>query len=532
MLPFKTSIYVTTVLWSLLQPALGLEITRDVVFNDPLIDMDVTVDAGFGVSFLSQGSVPISMENNDVANNGVFCLGISKFGTISSGTITNNGQMFLQAKNVGTTQALQATTLINNNFLTFFDNAPVNLSITESFINKGLIYFNYAQDEITIEGPPDGIVNDGVINLYAATYVFISGIVGTGCIILNQANLQEIDVSKPFNQTIYAQRNVPWIHLIGKQLPDSIIVLRSDLWQTQTLELLLGPANNKQAPAYTYNNITGILNMTISKGSFVLDVGPSLNTTLFTSGSCYQTTTDFYPCLGIMANSQAEEPSNCKTNIDINQSSDSLCPRELTLPKPLTTKASYDYNSITKIVSYETTLASDGLPSTVTTTEYFIPSFTLPSPYTTTLVNGGKTITEVVSYFTTTGYISQLPELTTLPFVGTTTRTLSDPFSIPPPYTSTLTEDDMTVSEIISYYSTTGSDGEPATGTTTSTLTATIYITTTVTDYLMGTTHITRDHTSQGTWASLTTYSTEIETYIIRASPTGTGVETLSTISN
>ena len=90
----------------------------------------------------------------------------------------------------------------------------------------------------------------------------------------------------------------------------------------------------------------------------------------------------------------------------------------------------------------------------------------------------------------------------------------------------------MTVSEIISYYSTTGSDGEPATGTTTSTLTATIYITTTVTDYLMGTTHITRDHTSQGTWASLTTYSTEIETYIIRASPTGTGVETLSTISN
>ena len=73
--------------------------------------------------------------------------------------------------------------------------------------------------------------------------------------------------------------------------------------------------------------------------------------------------------------------------------------------------------------------------------------------------------------------------------------------------------------------------GKPATGTTTSTLTATSYVTTTVTDYMMGTTHITRDHTSQGTWASSTTYSTEIETYAIRAFPTEAGVETISPTS-
>lgn len=104
MLLDRIIIYVVGILYSLLQTALSLEITRDAVIDEPLIDTDVTVDAGFGVSFLSNGSTPISMDGN-IANNGVFCFGLPKFGTISSTTITNNGQMFLQAENFGTSKS-------------------------------------------------------------------------------------------------------------------------------------------------------------------------------------------------------------------------------------------------------------------------------------------------------------------------------------------------------------------------------------------------------------------------------------------
>ena len=205
---------------------------------------------------------------------------------------------------------------------------------------------------------------------------------GTGCIVLNEDSDLKFDVSKPFNQTIYVENGSPWFYLIGKQLPDSIPVLRAASWQSGGISILIGPPDTGEAPAFDYNNITGIVNMTVSSGSYLVDIGPNMNSTLFRPAECYPNPTITYPCLGIKADTETEEPSNCKTNIDINQSSDSLCPRQLTLPEPLATKASYDGNTITKIVSYETTLASDGLPTTINTTEYFIPSFTLPSPYT------------------------------------------------------------------------------------------------------------------------------------------------------
>ena len=261
MLFYKSSIYVSTLLCFLMHPALGVEITRDVVFNVPLLDMDVTVDAGFAVSFLSQGSVPISMENGDIANNGVFCLGNSNFGTISSGTITNNGPMFLQAENVERTQALQATTLINNNFLTFYGGGAVNLSITESFINKGLIYFNFPDNPITIEGPASGIVNDGVIDIYftGQATISISSIVGTGCVVLNQGNFPAFDLSKSFNQTIYVEDGYSWIRFFGKQLPDSIPVVRAADFSNGRIMIVVGSAETTpERPTFIFNNITGI----------------------------------------------------------------------------------------------------------------------------------------------------------------------------------------------------------------------------------------------------------------------------------
>ncbi|CCC70380.1 hypothetical protein NCAS_0E03100 [Naumovozyma castellii] len=528
MLFCKYTLYVVGALYSLAQVAHGIEVTRNVVFSDSLIDTDVIVDTGFGVSFLSQGSVPISMDG-DITNNGVFCLGLTKFGTISSDSITNNGQMFLQTENFAGSKDFQATNLLNNGFLSFTRNSFGSISITGSFINKGVVYINYPSDSVVLEGPTGGIVNDGVIEVYGGLTPYnisFSNIVGTGCTYLDDSYryLQLFDLSKPFNQTIYAKTSFAQLSFTGPQLAESIPVIR--LPPDSFAYLLVGPQLSEY-PTYTYNNVTGMLNLTVPTGSFIFDVGPNL--AQYYEAIC-NTDKVATPCMQIKSNSNAEMPSNCQASIDVDKVTTNLCPIQKALPAPLTTKASYQSNTITKIVSYETTLDTDGLPSTLITTEYFIPSFSLPSPYTTTITNGLLTQTEVVSYFTTTGYLPNLPELTTLPYLGTTTSTISVPFLIPHPYTSTFTDLNMTVSEIISYYSTTGSDGKPATGTTTSTLTATSYITTTTTDYPMGTTHITKDYTSEGTWSSSVTYSTAVETYIIKILSTGTGIETLSTI--
>ena len=150
MLFCKYTLYVVGALYSLAQVAHGIEVTRNVVFSDSLIDTDVIVDTGFGVSFLSQGSVPISMDG-DITNNGVFCLGLTKFGTISSDSITNNGQMFLQTEDFAGSKGFQATNLLNNGFLSFTRNSFGSISITGSFINKGVVYINYPSDSVVLE---------------------------------------------------------------------------------------------------------------------------------------------------------------------------------------------------------------------------------------------------------------------------------------------------------------------------------------------------------------------------------------------
>ena len=381
MLFCQCTLYVVGALYSLTQVAYGIEITRNMTVNMSTIDTDVIVDTGFGVSFLSQGTVPISMDG-DITNSGVFCLGLTNFGTISSDSITNNGQMFLQTEDIAGSKGFQATNLLNNGLLSFTPSSIGNISITGSFINKGVVYINNPGGPVALEGPTGGIVNDGVVKVYGgpvSEYISFSGIVGTGCIYFYYSYSPNIDLSKPFNQTIYAPINL-WMSFTGPQLAESIPVVR--LPPDTYAYLLVGP-QIYQVPTYTYNNVTGMLHITVPTGSFIFDVGLNLNSSQFYAGTCKNIGVGT-PCIKIQSNSNAEMPSNCQASIDVDKVTTNLCPIQKALPAPLTTKASYQSNTITKIVSYETTLDTDGLPSTLITTEYFIPSFSLPSPYTTT----------------------------------------------------------------------------------------------------------------------------------------------------
>ncbi|CCD25888.2 uncharacterized protein NDAI_0G01120 [Naumovozyma dairenensis CBS 421] len=89
--------------------------------------------------------------------------------------------------------------------------------------------------------------------------------------------------------------------------------------------------------------------------------------------------------------------------------------------------------------------------------------FSLPPPYTTTVTSGTLTYSGIVSYYP----VSSTNGLTA---TGRTTSTIPPPFTLPPPYTTTFRSGTQTYSGVVSYYPVSSTNGWTATGRTTSTI--------------------------------------------------------------
>lgn len=523
---FQRTAEATLVVSSLIGLTSCLEITRNVTFNDETINENVVVDAGKGVSFLSTTAIPISMDG-DITNNGVFCFGFTNHGKLTSSDIMNYGQMFLGVGGSADGGVLNVGDLYNYNYLSFTGSDYLTLVATGNFVNEGYIDITAVTNGISLTGPTGGIINNGVItatNMAQSDYK-INAIVGTGCIVNSGfSQWPEFDLSQPFNQTIYNESPVMWAYFGATQSPNSIPVIRGLSSASKgSAQLLIGSVNPVIYPQnliYKYDTATGRLNFTANGRSFLFDIGLGFDPTQFSTGGC-QGKAGTYACITYEGASLNEKiPSNCQINIQSDLTYETVCPAATPLPPPITSTAPYYSETIEEIISYSSFLDSDGLPTTTSTTTYVVPTLVLPPPYLTTTTKSATTVSELVSYSFTHGAISGMPALSDVPMYITTTSTIPAGFSIPPPYTTTVITDSMAVSELVSFYST-DSDSTPMTGTTTITFPQTRNVTTTVTEYLMGTTHLSKVFTSTGTWQSTSTYSTTVETYVIRTESTG-----------
>ena len=166
---------------------------------------------------------------------------------------------------------------------------------------------------ITIQGPADGIVNNGVMKFRVIDGVTISSVIGSGCIWLEQASDSTYDLSKPFNQTLYTEDGISYLHFIGQQLPESIPVIRANWLSKNDIEVAIGAGPESNAvPDLFYTNATGMLNVTFSTGSYLFDVGPGFSLTDFVATVCPSTTTSVdFPCVLITSSMDSEVPSSC-----------------------------------------------------------------------------------------------------------------------------------------------------------------------------------------------------------------------------
>ena len=354
-------------------------------------------------------------------------------------------------------------------------------------------------------------------------------ITGKGCIYVNASKPSvSVDLSKGFDQTLYFANASPLMLFYGSQASTNIPIIRG-LSSSAPTVVNVGPITDDSALSSTdveYDSTGGILNITNTAGTYLLDIGTGYDASLMFMAFC--TSSDFGARVCVYLNSAPTQalPSSCEVAVAPHQDRDAICPpAPPPLPPATTLIAPYDSSNVTRVIEYYTTVDSGSLPITTKTTTYGIPSFTEPMDYNTTMTNSDVLIVEDVIYGATTGTISGMPELTTLSFIDTTTKTYtytlthSSTFTIPPPYTTTFTSDNMTVSGVVSYYST-DSDSQPATGTTTLIDTVTSYVTVTMTEYEGGTIDLTSYHYTTGTWESTVTFSSDVETYVIRMSST------------
>ncbi|CCC71319.1 hypothetical protein NCAS_0G04320 [Naumovozyma castellii] len=113
--------------------------------------------------------------------------------------------------------------------------------------------------------------------------------------------------------------------------------------------------------------------------------------------------------------------------------------------------------------------------------------FTLPTPYTTTVTDNGTVLSEIISYFSTDGATgtttSTIPaaQVTSSSAAVTSSAVDAPTFSLPDAYTTTFTYDGYPVSEVVSFEAN-EVDGVTQTATVTSQFPVDRYVTVTVTE--------------------------------------------------
>ncbi|CCC70509.1 hypothetical protein NCAS_0F00250 [Naumovozyma castellii] len=379
------------------------------------------------------------------------------------------------------------------------------ISFSSNFVNEGFMYIWNNDVHTTFEGPESGIINNGVIT-FEETPPTMSPLLGTGCTEFDYGDQITFDVSVPFNQTLYFRPDLQRLQLnfTGPPLPGNNIVLRGfSATYSRPISVDYYPETTDPGLfSYAYNNVTGILNYMTPGGTFIFDIGTGFNESIFDLSKPGTIT------LGLLNVAQTV-PSNCPADPHITNGNLLPCGEPGSLPDPVTVVSSYYQYNITEVLSYYSTTASDRLPSTATNVSYYIPSLSIPPPSTTTVSYDDFLETLLISYYATPlTYMG----LTNVPFIRSTYYTL---IAFPSPYTTTLTTDSMTVSGVVSFYTTSDSFNS-FTASSTSYFTKTKNVTTTVTEYPMGTIYPTSWISKLVSGTSTTTYSTSIETYVVK----------------
>ena len=492
----------------IVQLGICLNFDRSAIFSgSQTVDDGITVASGVEAGFEAFELVTINGDIS-IADSGQLCVG--QYGVsgnsidITSGTLINNGNMFLSDW-TDNTVSLTGENFYNYGTFGISSSAThITFLFSTNLVNDGNMFIWNNDAHTEFEGPESGAINNGVIT-FDLCPPQIPSFLGSGCIRLKYADYMSIDVSSPFNQTLNVINPfTPKLNFTGSPLPNNNIVLRGfeTDYPWQFITDYYPEATDVELFSYTYNNITGILNYMAPGSTYTFDIGTGFNESTIDLG------TPGMILVGPLTVKQ-EAPTNCPANPYDNTNGIFPCDDFFPIPSATTKIAPYYQDSITEIISYYSTIASDRLPTTVAITTYYIPSINVPPVYTTTFRYAATTFTEVISYYTAPGtYMG----LTNLPFIRTTSSKLT---VFPSPYATTLTTDSMTVSGVVSFYI--SSDiSKSFTASTTSFFTETKNVTTTVTEYPMGTIYPTSWFSKLINGTSTTTYSTSIETYVVK----------------
>ncbi|SCV99300.1 LAFE_0A00122g1_1 [Lachancea fermentati] len=301
-----------------------------------------------------------------------------------------------------------------------------------TFVNEGIIMYSQTVSRsggsMHLGRDDSTITNDGTICLINALYFQGSTITGNnGCINIGQNSnmwVTNTNTRKLSGQTIY--------------MSSTSSSLRIDAYPPGFTFKIRGFQNGNvigsstAISSFSYDETSGILTMSVGSYRYSLDIGTGYDSSKFYTANAnygYGVGTVFSGGLYYNGAVSDEMPNECKA-----------CPE---IPW----------------FTYGNSISSSSV-------------FTIPPPYTTTETTDGSTFTEIFSYSSTNS--DGKPATATTVYTlststsGSTTSSTSV-FTIPPPYTTTETTDGSTFTEIFSY-SSTNSDGKPATATTIYTL--------------------------------------------------------------
>ncbi|CCD25723.1 uncharacterized protein NDAI_0F04050 [Naumovozyma dairenensis CBS 421] len=591
----------TTLIYQL---AAALDITKDLNLYGSAEYTD-SISIGKGLIFAISGGEKVEFQNN-LHNNGDLCVG-SHHVHFGCPSLKNDGNLVVhnpQKYTVSGSMDFLLTDFLNNGFLaihnSFASSMFGSILTSKTFINIGVIHIETSM-RLTLGASSTSIQNKGTMIFNGGNYTLDSSIIGGGCIAMQNKHEIHIDISKTFDQTFYCDSYEKEIHftglpnliglpivfngfsnthelyfhgsqtarthfLVGKYSPLTglIVIVTTPIpfrgaWDVMTRSIFVGYGYDMFQFKFEFISHRGLpcVHVHYNKPCPHPSIPPHCNITtglpwdkctesasssaalstihyISSSASMSSTTPTSSSSAVVTSSIQTDEYSSYpSTGLGTpSQPANTASVSSTGLPPPYTTTVVSGSSTETDIVSYYSTTDSEGKPSTGVTTipipgsslptvtgassvtsnritsgtltescstslvittntdsyeiistsfEVDLPVSTslssvaassgasgVPPPYTTTVVSGSSTETDIVSYYSTTDSEGKPSTgITTIPILGSSAAASSGASGVPPPYTTTVVSGSSTETDIVSYYSTTDSEGKPSTGVTT-----------------------------------------------------------------
>ena len=450
----------------------GLEISTNTVLDGNVpANEAVTINSGAYLALIHGITQSIS---GDLKVDGSLFIGDTNSADpgmkVTLGNIDNSGTIVIDNRNAttGSTLNIGGSTFENDGYMYVAGSSTGivnswNIQPVDSIVNKGTMQFSQDKPgglpEVVLIA--NSIINDGTICLKNAKSRLQAQIDGNGCINVGDNAMfviKERQYGVLGNQTLYMSSNTSVVYAGSAALTDNIHVAGFGNGNFLTFRTSI--------TGWNYDANTGILSVNL----FIFinhqfNIGKGYNPDLFQMRSITNNVTPDLVNNALVYEGvppDISRPSACAPCQTI-----PWIPFPLEVPPPYTTTVTQSNSTIRELVSFYSTLS--GTATVIASSIYTLPPLiTEPVTYTKTVTANGTTITQVVTSFPNTitsssNTISLITSSAQLALTSSEPST-SDEDIMPPPFTTILITGSTTETVIISYFTTTDSQGDPSAG--------------------------------------------------------------------